>query len=66
MKLRVQVWHGCYYDKGTAVNYLRPSSSGVTDKCGCVSHWVTLASNPADILNVWECELEHEDKEGIQ
>jgi hypothetical protein len=58
MKLNKQVWHGRYYEAGTEVTYkLDMKQSDTQDKHGCANHWVSLASNPKDILNVWECEI---------
>jgi len=58
MKLSTQVWHGRWYEAGTEVTYkLDMKQSDIKDKHGCANHWVQLADNPKDFLNVWECEV---------
>lgn len=59
MKLKTNVWHGYYHEKGETVTpFLAPREldySDVTDQHGCKNFWVI--DEVGNLVNVWECEV---------
>lgn len=60
MKLKTDVWHGYFREKGQTVT-LCPAPNGVatehiTDQHGCKNFWVT--DSRGNLMNVWECEVQ--------